>query len=86
FGVALSHKGAVKLKLSKHAKDLNTIDPTCPCPTCTDKTTRAVLHRLLTHETAGAHAETIHNITFQAQVMGRARNAIIEGRFPEYLK
>ncbi|ESK97075.1 queuine trna-ribosyltransferase [Moniliophthora roreri MCA 2997] len=86
FGVALTHKGAVNLKLSKHAKDLNPIDPTCPCPTCTDKTSRAVLHHILTHETAGAHAVTIHNITFQAQVMGRARNAIIEGRFPEYLK
>ncbi|KAK7053290.1 hypothetical protein VNI00_003916 [Paramarasmius palmivorus] len=86
FGVALTHNGAVNLKLSKHAKDLNPIDPTCPCPTCADKTSRAILHHLLTHETAGAHAVTIHNLTFQAQVMGRARSAIIEGRFPEYLK
>ncbi|KAL0575742.1 hypothetical protein V5O48_006229 [Marasmius crinis-equi] len=86
FGVALTHKGAVNLKLSKHAKDLDPIDPTCPCPTCRDGTSRAILHHLITHETAGAHAITIHNITFQAQVMGRARDAIIAGTFPDYLR
>lgn len=31
-------------------------------------------------------AITQHNIVFQAQVMGRAREAIINGTFPEYLK
>ena len=30
-------------------------------------------------------ALTIHNIVFQAQVMGRAREAIIAGTFPDYL-
>lgn len=31
-------------------------------------------------------AITLHNITFQAQVMGRARAAIIAGTFPDYLR
>jgi queuine tRNA-ribosyltransferase catalytic subunit len=31
-------------------------------------------------------AVTQHNIVFQAQVMGRARDAILEGRFPDYLR
>lgn len=31
-------------------------------------------------------ALTLHNVTFQAQVMGRARAAIIAGTFPEYLR
>ena len=30
-------------------------------------------------------ALTLHNIVFQAQVMGRARESIIAGTFPEYL-
>ncbi|KAF8973241.1 tRNA-guanine(15) transglycosylase-like protein [Flammula alnicola] len=86
FGVALTHNGPLNLKLSKHAKDFQTIDETCPCPTCGDKTSRAILHHLVTHETAGAHALTLHNIVFQAQVMGRAREAIIAGTFPDYLR
>lgn len=31
-------------------------------------------------------ALTLHNIVFQARVMGGARDAIMEGTFPKYLK
>jgi hypothetical protein len=31
-------------------------------------------------------ALTLHNVVFQAQVMGRAREAIIAGSFPDYLR
>ncbi|KAF5385832.1 hypothetical protein D9615_002244 [Tricholomella constricta] len=86
FGVALTHRGPLNLRLSKHAKDLRPIDAACPCPTCSDGTSRAILHHTVTHETAAAHALTLHNITFQAQVMGRARTAIMNGTFPDYLK
>ncbi|KAK2463254.1 hypothetical protein APHAL10511_004909 [Amanita phalloides] len=86
FGVALTHKGSLNLKLSKHANDLGPIDESCPCPTCTDKTSRAILHHTVTLETTAAHALTLHNITFQAQVMGRTRAAIIAGTFPHYLQ
>ncbi|GLB37445.1 putative catalytic subunit of the queuine tRNA-ribosyltransferase (TGT) that catalyzes the base-exchange of a guanine (G) residue with queuine (Q) at position 34 (anticodon wobble position) in tRNAs with GU(N) anticodons (tRNA-Asp, -Asn, -His and -Tyr), resulting in the hypermodified nucleoside queuosine (7-(((4,5-cis- dihydroxy-2-cyclopenten-1-yl)amino)methyl)-7-deazaguanosine) [Lyophyllum shimeji] len=86
FGVALTHGGPLNLRLSKHAKDLRPIDDSCPCPTCRDGTSRAVLHHTVTHETAAAHALTLHNITFQAQVMARARAAILNGTFPDYLR
>ncbi|KAF9450446.1 tRNA-guanine transglycosylase [Macrolepiota fuliginosa MF-IS2] len=86
FGVALTHSGPLNLKLNKHARDFDPIDKNCPCPTCSGKTSRAILHHTTTHETSAAHAITLHNITFQAQVMGRARAAIIAGTFPEYLR
>ncbi|KAF8630668.1 hypothetical protein AX15_002816 [Amanita polypyramis BW_CC] len=86
FGVALTHKGPLNLKLRKHAHDLRPIDESCPCPTCTGGTSRAILHHTMTHETAAAHALTLHNITFQAQVMGRVRATIIAGTFPDYLR
>lgn len=60
-----------------------------------------MIHHIVTHETAAAHGKfrllyitetvfialaiTLHNIVFQAQVMGRARESIIAGTFPEYL-
>ncbi|KAG2043466.1 tRNA-guanine(15) transglycosylase-like protein [Suillus americanus] len=86
FGVALTFKGPLNLKLGKHTKSMETIDKNCPCPTCASGMSRAVLHHIVTIETAGAHALTIHNLVFQAQVMGGARDAILEGRFPEYLR
>ncbi|KAF8633358.1 hypothetical protein AX17_004529 [Amanita inopinata Kibby_2008] len=57
FGVALTHNGPLNLKLSKHADDLRPIDDSCPCPTCTDNTSRAMLHHIVTHETAAAHGK-----------------------------
>jgi len=86
FGVALTFNGPLNLKLGKHAKDLNPIGPTCPCPTCRDGVSRAMLHHIATHETAAAHAITLHNLAFQAQVMGQARDSIMEGTFPTYLR
>lgn len=43
--------------LSKHASDLSPIDTTCPCPTCSDGVSRAMLHHIVTLETAAAHGE-----------------------------
>ncbi|KAJ8591172.1 tRNA-guanine transglycosylase [Rhizopogon salebrosus TDB-379] len=86
FGVALTFKGPLNLKLGKHTTSMEPIDKDCPCPTCASGMSRAMLHHVVTIETAGAHAVTIHNLVFQAQVMGGARDAILEGRFPEYLR
>jgi queuine tRNA-ribosyltransferase len=86
FGVALTFSGPLNLRLGKHATEFRPIDEACPCPTCRDGTSRAMLHHIATQETAGAHALTQHNVVFQAQVMGRARDAIMNGTFPDYLR
>ncbi|KAH7888671.1 tRNA-guanine(15) transglycosylase-like protein, partial [Phlebopus sp. FC_14] len=85
FGVALTFKGPLNLRLRKHANSMDLIEANCPCPTCASGTSRAMLHHIVTIETAGAHALTQHNLVFQGRVMGGARDAIIEGSFPDYL-
>jgi len=86
FGVALTHNGPLNLKLNKHSHDVRPIEECCPCPTCSSGMSRATLHHIITLETAGAHAVTQHNITFQARIMGGARDAIMHGTFPDYLR
>ncbi|OCH92290.1 Queuine tRNA-ribosyltransferase [Obba rivulosa] len=86
FGVALTFGGPLNIKLSKYSTDMTPIDETCPCPTCAGGISKAILHHTATLETAGAHALTQHNIVFQARLMGGARDAIMNGTFPEYLK
>ncbi|KAF9241608.1 tRNA-guanine(15) transglycosylase-like protein [Melanogaster broomeanus] len=76
FGVALTFKGPLNIRLKKHANSMDRIDDNCPCPTCSSGTSRAMLHHIVTIETAGAHGS----------VMGGARDAIMEGRFPDYLR
>jgi len=44
-------------ELSKHSTDLKPIDETCPCPTCRDGTSRAMLHHIVSLETAAAHGQ-----------------------------
>lgn len=61
-----------------------------------------MLHHTVTHETAAAHGTssrpklndtlsfqlevTLHNLAFQARVMGQARDAIMSDTFPTYLR
>lgn len=47
------------IELAKHERDLAIIDKDCPCPTCVGGTSRALLHHLITQETAGAHGKQI---------------------------
>ncbi|CAG7850857.1 Queuine tRNA-ribosyltransferase; AltName: Full=Guanine insertion enzyme; AltName: Full=tRNA-guanine transglycosylase [Serendipita indica DSM 11827] len=86
FGVALTFKGPLNLRLSHHSSDFGPIDEECPCPTCSSGTSRSLLHVLITHETVAAHAITQHNVVFQARLMGRIRDAILEDRFPAFAK
>ncbi|KAG6911140.1 hypothetical protein DXG01_003880 [Tephrocybe rancida] len=53
----------------------------CVFPTRTARFGVALTHRGPLNLTI-----TLHNITFQAQVMGRARSAILNGTFPDYLR
>lgn len=48
--------------------------------------TRALVHHLAAKETAGAHLLTMHNVYWLLQMMSEAREAIVEGRFPAYLR
>ncbi|KAG8816110.1 hypothetical protein FRC17_000461 [Serendipita sp. 399] len=79
FGVALTFNGPLNLRLSKHSTDFRPIDDGCPCPTCSSGTSRALLHNLITHETVAAHV-------FQARLVGQARDAIMQDKYPQYLK
>ncbi|KAF8527792.1 tRNA-guanine transglycosylase [Gautieria morchelliformis] len=86
FGVALTFTGPLNLRLSRYSHDMDPIDIACPCPACQSGTSRALLHHNIGLETATAHAVTQHNVVFQARLMGAARDAILKGEFPGYLR
>ena len=48
--------------------------------------TRAYIHHLAAKETVGAHLLTMHNVRYMLQLMGRARAAIVEDRYPEFVR
>ncbi|ORY89655.1 queuine tRNA-ribosyltransferase [Leucosporidium creatinivorum] len=88
FGVALTFNGPLNLRSKIYSEDFSVIDPECSCATC-DKgegMSRAALAALVVgKEAASASAVTVHNLTYQSALMHRAREAIMEDRFPQYL-
>ncbi|KAM9779765.1 queuine tRNA-ribosyltransferase catalytic subunit 1 [Neosynchiropus ocellatus] len=85
FGSALVPWGSVQLKHKQYAKDFQPIDPDCTCPTC-KRHSRAYLHALFKSDTAAMHHVTIHNINYQLTLMRSVRRAIVEKRFPEFIR
>jgi len=48
--------------------------------------TRAFLHHLAAKETVGAHMLTMHNVAYLLKLMNSARTAVVEGRYPQFLR
>jgi len=49
-------------------------------------TSRAYIHHLAAKETAGAHLLTLHNVAYVLGLMNSARKAIVEDRYPDFLR
>jgi queuine tRNA-ribosyltransferase catalytic subunit len=84
FGCALVRTGQLNLRQKKYELDLTPIDENCKCSTC--KTyTKAYIHAVI-NDPIMCSLITIHNVSFQLQLMRDMRSAIEEDRFPEFVQ
>lgn len=68
------------------AEDERPIDANCPCATCRNYS-RAALHNALCHGTAaGATLVSAHNVAYTQNLTHRIREAIVAGRFPDFVR
>jgi len=80
-GWLFTRRGDIKIRNAVHRDDPGPLDPDCTCRTCTGFS-RAYLHHLQrSNEILGARLNTIHNLHYYLDLMGRARAAIEAGRF-----
>ncbi|RAH52927.1 hypothetical protein BO85DRAFT_442749 [Aspergillus piperis CBS 112811] len=92
FGNAVVPTGTLNLRHRSFAEDFRPVQEGCTCSICLPKEqgglgiTRAYLHHLAAKETVGAHLLTMHNVHYLLSLMGLARQAIIEDRFPAFLR
>ncbi|KIW05981.1 queuine tRNA-ribosyltransferase [Verruconis gallopava] len=92
FGNAITPNGVLNLRHKRFADDFKPIHPDCKCMSCRPQSegglgiTRAQIHHLAAKETVGAHVVTIHNVHYQLDLMRQARNAILEDRYPQFLR
>jgi queuine tRNA-ribosyltransferase catalytic subunit len=86
FGTALVPSGQLKIRWQIMSTDFRPIQDDCECYTCKHYT-RAYLHALTPKDsTVGAQLLTLHNVAYLTQLMKRARTAIIDGEFPNFVQ
>lgn len=86
MGTAFSSEGRLNFRNARFAHDDGPIDPTCTCPVCTGGYSRALIRHMVTQkEMLGGILLSMHNIYFLLNLMQRARQAIIEGRYGAFV-
>lgn len=84
FGCALVRSGQLNLRNKKYEEDLTPIDAQCTCSTCKSYT-RAFINAVI-NEPIACSLITIHNVSFQLQLMRDVRKSIEDDKFPEFAK
>ena len=80
-GQLFTREGVLVIKNARYAEDPSPPDPACACYTC-QRFSRAYLrHLFLSQEMTGATLNTIHNLHFYLDLMGKIRDAIVLGTF-----
>jgi queuine tRNA-ribosyltransferase len=75
----------LNLRNARFAQDFAPIEEGCDCMACAGGFTRAYLrHLFLAGEMLAATLATIHNLRYYLRLVGRAREAIVEGRYAAF--
>ena len=95
FGTAMTKHGLMRLKLAQFAEDARPIEEGCECKACRvvrpDGTvshySRAFLRlQIIKKESLAATLLTHHNIAYMLGLVRSMRQAILDGRYPEYVR
>jgi len=83
-GQAFTADGPINIRNARFAEDRDSIEPGCPCPTCTQFERAYVHHLVRSGEILGAMLMTEHNLWFYQRLMQAMRDVIAEARLGEF--
>lgn len=83
-GTAFTRTGRINIKNQCYFDDFTPLDPDCSCYACRNFTRAYIRHLYKAGEILAVRLLSWHNIHFLVHLVAGARQAIIEGRFPEY--
>lgn len=85
-GYLFTSQGKVMIKQAQYQDDESPLDPACLCYTCRTFTKAYLRHLYQAGEILFSMLATLHNIRYYLDIMRRMRQAILIGKFPEFLK
>ncbi|MCA9580261.1 MAG: tRNA guanosine(34) transglycosylase Tgt [Myxococcales bacterium] len=85
-GQALTWRGRVNLRQSRHREDQGPLDPNCPCTACTRFSRAYLAHLIRANEMLGPRLVTLHNLWFYGELVARARDAIESGDYDAWAR
>lgn len=80
-GTALTAAGRLAVKAGRYARDASPLDPGCPCRTCRRHSRAYLRHLFNVGEPSAGRLVSLHNLFWLSGLVGRARQAVFEGRF-----
>ena len=83
-GQVFTWGGKMSLRNAKFARDPAPLDPSCRCPTCRIASRAYLRHLHMSNEMTGAVLSTLHNLYFYLDLVGKARESIVAGRFETF--
>ena len=85
MGTAFSHTGRMNMRNAKYTHDFGPLDSECTCSTCKNYSRAYLRHLVKQKEMLGAILLSVHNIHFLIDLMAQAREAVLAGRYQEFL-
>lgn len=85
-GFLYTHNGILRIRNSKHSDDTRPIDDQCGCYTCQHYSRAYLRHLDKCGEILGARLNTIHNLYYFQDLMGRVRSAIEADCYDDYCR
>lgn len=85
-GYLFTSEGKIVIKQAQYLDDQTALDPACSCYTCQTFTRAYLRHLFQAGEILFSVLATLHNIRYYLDLMRRVRQAILDGKFPEFLK
>ena len=74
------------IKHARYIEDEGPLDPSCGCYTCRTFSRAYLRHLFQAGEILFSTLGTLHNIRYFLDIMRQIRQAILLGRFPEWMK
>jgi len=85
-GYFFTSAGRVIIKQTQFKDDPRPVEEKCECYCCRNFSRAYLRHLFLAGEMTFSTLATLHNLKHYLDLMRRMREAILEGRFPEYLR